>query len=89
LSKFSSSRRSFKRYKRETEFRLDINSETFNCKLLNYSCDGISAIIYGSPSLRTGTRLKIKIQNPHIECEGQVTEIKPLSSTVEIKHYRK
>lgn len=79
MPKKSLEKRTFKRYKAETDFELKINKDKFKCKMVDYS-DGMNAIIYGTPPIKPGSRLNIKIPDPMIEFKGEVVWAKKLSS---------
>jgi curved DNA-binding protein CbpA len=84
----SNRQRKFKRYKAKTIFQLALDTQTFNCKLLDYS-DGIKAVIYDSPLITPGTSLDIKIPHPSIDLKGEVVWSQRFSSEILVGVKRK
>ncbi len=73
----SEDRRNFKRYKKETEFILNLDSGTYNCKIIDYSADGISLYILDSNlSLQTGSLIELNIEDPEMKFIGEVVRTK-------------
>ncbi len=66
-------RRNFRRYSKEAEFPLKIGSERYNCRIIDYSADGISLRFPDTPPpIDTGSVVEIKIEDPEIELMGEV-----------------
>ena len=68
----STEKRCFKRYQNFSEFELTINSERFKAKTVDYSLNGIGAIVKDTPHIRKGDIIGITIKHPEIKTFGEV-----------------
>ncbi|MEF9475402.1 MAG: DnaJ domain-containing protein [Candidatus Mariimomonas ferrooxydans] len=70
-------RRKFKRYKKETAFKLKLSTGVYDCKTIDYSAEGISLHIFGDIlSLLPGDTVEFTIQDPELEFLGEVVWVK-------------
>jgi curved DNA-binding protein CbpA len=74
----SEDRRNFKRYAKDTEFALKLDSKQFFCRLIDYSAEGISLIILDKTlSLRRGDTFALSMEDPDLEFLGEVVWERP------------
>lgn len=69
--------RTFKRYKKESAFKLELKTGIYDCKTVDYSAEGICLHILGeSFSLLPGDTVEFTIHDPELEFLGEVVWIK-------------
>jgi curved DNA-binding protein CbpA len=66
-------KRTFKRYKKETDFKLKLKTGIYHCKTVNYSANGVCIHIYNDTfPLTTGETIEFTIQEPELNFYGEV-----------------
>ncbi len=73
-------KRQFQRYNNSVEFSIRRGEETFAAETLDYSLNGIRAMIKGAPSIHEGDVLDIFLTSPDIKSRGRVVWTKDTSS---------
>ncbi len=77
-------RRHFRRYKKTAEFVLESNKKSYRGSLLDYSLNGIGAMIAGMPPLGKGDIVKIGLQEPLIDFTGEIIWTKEVPGALRI-----
>lgn len=80
-------KRSFARYCIKSSLRLNINGRTFNADAVNYSFDGIGAVVENTRPIAKGALVNVHIDNPDLDTRGEIVWIQktPIGTTVGIK----
>jgi tetratricopeptide (TPR) repeat protein len=74
-------RRTFKRYKKDTAFKLKLDTGMYNCKMVDYSADGISLhILEDRFSLEPGQVVELSVEDPEIDFFGEIVWTKKAAS---------
>jgi hypothetical protein len=70
-------RRTFKRYKKETTFKLQLKTGMCDCRTIDYSAEGICLHMFDKKlSLLPGDTVEFTLQDPELEFLGEVVWIK-------------
>lgn len=77
-------KRYFKRYHRETVFKVGIGSKTFNARTFDYSIEGFGAFIEDSPEIKVGDILSLNLTHPNIKTSGKVVWAKKTNGGIQV-----
>jgi hypothetical protein len=73
-------KRTFKRYKKETPLRLRLKKGVYDCKILDYSANGVCLhILSDTHPLSAGDTVELKVQDPDLDFHGEVVWIKKVN----------
>jgi curved DNA-binding protein CbpA len=80
-------KRNFKRYCTKSSLKLDINGRAYNANAVDYSFDGIGAVVENVRPIAKGTLVNVHMDNPDLDAKGEVVWIQktPAGLTVGIK----
>ncbi len=80
-------KRNFKRYCTKSSLKLDINGRAYNANAVDYSFDGIGAVVENVRPISKGTLVNVHMDNPDLDAKGEVVWIQktPAGLTVGIK----
>ena len=70
-------KRRFQRYHKEVSFKILFDGETYDAKTENYSVDGLSVCVSGSPPIKTGDIVNLDIDKIKVKTGGKVMRIYP------------
>jgi len=65
-------KRHFKRYRRQSNLKLNIAGKAFKAKTIDYSLDGIGAVIEDTPLIAKGAIVDLDIKAPYLHTKGKV-----------------
>ncbi|MBI4685401.1 MAG: DnaJ domain-containing protein [Nitrospirae bacterium] len=65
-------KRRFRRYRRQSPFKLYIDGKVFDAKITDYSLDGIGAILKGTPLIANGTVVDVDMNTPDLHAKGKI-----------------
>ncbi|MCI0470015.1 MAG: PilZ domain-containing protein, partial [Nitrospirae bacterium] len=65
-------KRHFKRYRKQTGFRLKIAGKSFKAETIDYSFDGIGAFVEDSPPITQGSIVDVDMSVPDLHAKGRV-----------------
>ncbi|MBI1811840.1 MAG: DnaJ domain-containing protein, partial [Nitrospirae bacterium] len=76
-----------KRYRTKASLKLDINGRAYNANAVDYSFDGIGAVVENSQHITKGALVNVHMDNPDLDAKGEVAWIQktPQGLTVGIK----
>ena len=80
-------KRNFKRYCTKSSLKLDINGRAYNANAVDYSFDGIGAVVENARPIAKGASVNVHMDNPVLDAKGEVAWIQktPQGLTVGIK----
>ena len=87
MSEKGKDKRSFKRYCTKSSLKLDINGREYNANAVDYSFDGIGAVVENARPIAKGASVNVHMDNPVLDAKGEVAWIQktPQGLTVGIK----
>lgn len=68
----SKDKRRFRRYPKVSEFNLKIKNRTFKARTIDYSSEGIGAVIEGTPTIKRGDVIDLTINEPELKIDGEI-----------------
>jgi curved DNA-binding protein CbpA len=68
----SKDKRHFKRYRRKSNFSVNINGKSYQAETIDYSLDGLGALVEDSPPLTNGLIVDLNINPLNISSKGEV-----------------
>lgn len=80
----SKDKRKFKRYTIKSDFNIVVGERTYKAMTQDYSLDGLSALIYGTPELNLGEIISLDIPVLGVKTSGKVMRVSPASEGLSI-----
>jgi len=77
-------RRHFRRYKKHSEFNLLLKGKPYKAEIINYSLNGIGAVIEDTPPIKEGDVIDLNIASPPIKADGKVIWRRKVNSGLKI-----
>lgn len=71
----SKEKRRFKRYQVRTEFNVIFNGLSYGAETYDYSVDGLSAFVSGSPPIKAGDTVQLDVPGLRIKTPGKVVRV--------------
>ncbi len=65
-------KRHFKRYRKKSSFKVNVNGRIFKAHIIDYSLDGIGAIIEDTPPIEKGSVVDVDSSAPHVQSKGKI-----------------
>ncbi len=77
-------KRRFNRYRRQSGFKLNIAGRTFRAETIDYSFDGIGAVVEDTPPITKGTVVEVDVGPLTIKTKGRVVWTKKTDSGLRV-----
>lgn len=84
LSMKTKDKRHFKRYRRAVNFALEADHGSYRCDLLDYSLNGVRAIVKDKTSLEKGQVVRIGLKEPLLDFTGEIMWTKGRPDALEV-----
>lgn len=65
-------RRHFRRYEKNADFAIKVNSKSYSCHLIDYCLDGIGVVVTDNRALKKGDSVKVALEKPLMNFTGEV-----------------
>lgn len=65
-------KRHFKRYRKQSGLKINLNGRTFSAKTIDYSFDGIGALVEDTPPITKGAVVDVDVNSPNLRTKGEV-----------------
>ena len=65
-------KRNFKRYCTKSSLKLDINGRAYNANAVDYSFDGIGAVVENARPIAKGASVNVHMDNPVLDAKGRL-----------------
>ena len=65
-------KRHFKRYRKQSSLKINLNGRTFSAKTIDYSFDGIGALVEDTPPITKGVVIDVDVNSPNLRTKGEV-----------------
>jgi curved DNA-binding protein CbpA len=77
-------KRHFRRYKKRSEFSLQLKGKPFRAEIIDYSLGGVGAFIEDTPPVKEGDNIDLNISSPPIKTNGKVVWLKKVREGIKV-----